>query len=121
MRGSIAASPNGGSFPIQTTLELQGSFTLDKVPADPTTVTLILTPPNSSIRKYIQCSPIDGLDITRVGAGFYVLRSHRPWRACGGEPGRARSQSRRRATSRSVFWVVSQFDCGEGEATGCLL
>ena len=50
MRGSIAASPNGGSFPIQTTLELQGSFTLDKVPADPTTITLILTPPNSSIR-----------------------------------------------------------------------
>jgi hypothetical protein len=73
MRASITASPNGGSFPLRTTLELQGSFTLDKVPADPTTVALILTPPNSALRKYIQGSPVDGLDITRIGTGFYVF------------------------------------------------
>jgi hypothetical protein len=71
MRGSVAASPNGGSF--RTTLELQGSFTLDKVPTDPDTVTLYLAPPNNALRKYVQGSPIDGLDITRISTGFYVF------------------------------------------------
>ena len=91
MRGSIAASPNGGSFPIQTTLELQGSFTLDKVPADPTTITLILTPLLLHSALLTLTSPP-----LLFSSPYPILLL---------------------ATSRSVFWVVP-FDCGEGEPTG---
>jgi hypothetical protein len=73
MRGSVAASPNGGSFPIKTMLQLQGNFTLANVPANPTTVALILTPPNAASRRYVAGMPIDGVGVVRSGVGVYAL------------------------------------------------
>jgi hypothetical protein len=73
MRGSITASPNGESFPIKTTLTLQGNFTLANVPANPTAVALILTPPNAASRKYVAGFPIDGVGIVRTDVGVYGL------------------------------------------------
>jgi hypothetical protein len=101
MRGSITASPNGESFPIKTTLTLQGNFTLANVPANPTAVALILTPPNAASRKYVAGFPIDGVGIVRTDVGVYGLTFTPAALACGSAHGRERAQSRRRPTSRS--------------------
>jgi hypothetical protein len=96
MRGSITASPNGESFPIKTTLTLQGNFTLANVPANPTAVALILTPPNAASRKYVAGFPIDGVGIVRTDVGV------RPTASLGS----TRSYTERRARQEGG-WLTS--------------
>lgn len=67
MHGTVNINPvDAGSWPIQTTLELRGSFFITETGqlADPTVVTLYLTPPNQ---------PQNVITATvRVGAGVYT-------------------------------------------------
>lgn len=67
MHGTINVNPvDAGSWPIQTTLLLQGSFFITATGqlADPTAVTLFLTAPN-------QPQQIHTSDLVRVSVGIY--------------------------------------------------
>lgn len=69
MHGTINVNPvDAGSFPIQTTLLLQGSFfaTETGVLTDPSIVTLYLTAPNQPQQI------ITGGAITHVSTGIYT-------------------------------------------------
>ncbi len=69
MHGTVNVNPvDSGSFPIQTTLLLQGTFVVTATGAlgDPTFINLLLTPPNQS-----QQVLTDG-SITRVSVGVYT-------------------------------------------------
>jgi hypothetical protein len=57
-----------GSFPIDTTLQLTGTFiaSLTGVPTDPTNVILFLTPPSGPPQQHTS-------DIVRVSAGVYTF------------------------------------------------
>ncbi len=68
MHGTINVNPvDAGSFPIQTTLLLQGSFVITATGqlADPTAVTLMLIPPNLP-------QQVISVGIVRVGVGVYT-------------------------------------------------
>jgi hypothetical protein len=60
---------NTGSFPIDTTLQLTGSFimTLTGQLADPGTITLFLTPPNAAQEEFSYPAML-----TRTGIGVYT-------------------------------------------------
>jgi hypothetical protein len=69
MHGTINVNPvDAGSFPLQTTLLLQGSFIVTETGqlADPTTVTLYLTAPNQPQQVII------GGSIIRASLGVYT-------------------------------------------------
>ena len=61
------------------------------MPANPTAVALILTPPNAASRKYVAGFPIDGVGIVRTDVGVYGLTFTPAALACGSAHGRERA------------------------------